>query len=260
MQQFPDRRNFRIDILQSVHRIHVDPLYICPSRPANTVIYYLNGTQHFEFPGREFDTHAGDVLFLPYEANYINRVFDPTLEYFQVDFLVYQDDKPAPLFPEPWVIHAPDSTRFKDLIRQTHEDNTALGDTGKYRCFSTLCTIIDMLLTLKNRTDTTPLARIRPSVDYINENYQLSTSIREIAAMSSTCITNLERLFKECLNATPSAYRSIVRINHAKQLLLAGYSIEETAGMVGFYDSFHFSKTFKKLVGISPGEFAKAGQ
>ena len=149
---------------------------------------------------------------------------------------------------------------YKPLIYQIIHENLALGDACPYACFANLCRCIDLLVTQKNRENNTALERILPSVEYIHENYQQNTSIEEIAAMSSTCITNLERLFKECFHVTPSMYRSIVRINKAKQLLLSGYSIDETAAEVGFYDSFHFSKTFKRLTGSSPGAFAKNGR
>ena len=46
----------------------------------------------------------------------------------------------------------------------------------------------------------------------------------------------------------------------AVQLLLhEGFSIKETADMLGFADRYHFSKAFKHYFGISPAQFVKSG-
>jgi AraC-like DNA-binding protein len=53
----------------------------------------------------------------------------------------------------------------------------------------------------------------------------------------------------------PHEYQVQVRIMKAKTFLRLGRSISETASLVGFVDQSHFTRHFKRLVGITPGKF-----
>ncbi|WEK19115.1 MAG: helix-turn-helix transcriptional regulator [Candidatus Pedobacter colombiensis] len=68
----------------------------------------------------------------------------------------------------------------------------------------------------------------------------------------------INRKFKTNFNELINIYR----VNYAKQLLeenvLALYSIEGLASMVGFNSRITFFNSFKKNVGISPKEYAKS--
>lgn len=55
----------------------------------------------------------------------------------------------------------------------------------------------------------------------------------------------------------PHAYQINVRLDRAKDLLLRGWPISEVAREAGFYDQSHFTRYFKRLVGVTPGSYAK---
>ena len=47
-------------------------------------------------------------------------------------------------------------------------------------------------------------------------------------------------------------------MNHAADLLLRNdHQVQEVAEMMNFADPLHFSRTFKKVMGISPSAFVK---
>ena len=55
---------------------------------------------------------------------------------------------------------------------------------------------------------------------------------------------------------SPSRYLTDLRMQKAKKLLLdSQLSIKEIAARVGYPDPFHFSKSFKNAVGMSPAQF-----
>ena len=68
----------------------------------------------------------------------------------------------------------------------------------------------------------------------------------------------LVRLFKEKTGMGIQEYIIQVRMEHARTLLQSGFSVNTTASMVGYHDSFNFSKMFKKTTGTSPKQFAQA--
>ena len=48
---------------------------------------------------------------------------------------------------------------------------------------------------------------------------------------------------------------SFDKMNKACELLRKGYSVADTSALVGYNDSFNFSKMFSKRIGISPREY-----
>jgi YesN/AraC family two-component response regulator len=66
----------------------------------------------------------------------------------------------------------------------------------------------------------------------------------------------LTKIFTKYIDITPSKYILNYRINIAKQLL-GDFSlpINMVGNMVGYTDPFHFSKSFKLVVGMSPAGY-----
>ena len=56
------------------------------------------------------------------------------------------------------------------------------------------------------------------------------------------------------MGVSPIQYRDQLRLHEAKQMLLAGRSVKETAAALHFADMFTFSKRFKQLFHVSPSQ------
>jgi len=136
----------------------------------------------------------------------------------------------------------------------------ALGDgSARYFCVGDIYKIIGMITNEKSNSDlkTRGMARIEKTVSYLQEFYDMDTPVGELAEMSATCVSNLEKIFKSCLGMTPLAYRNKLRMERAAMLLSGGVSIANACRGVGIPDIYYFSRQFKKHWGISPGEYAK---
>ena len=92
-------------------------------------------------------------------------------------------------------------------------------------------------------------------IGYINARYMYSISINEIASFLGVNRKYLARIFKERTGSTMQKHLIKKRMTEAKKLLKSGHRVEETAFMVGYGDSFTFSKAFKKYCGSSPQYF-----
>lgn len=65
-------------------------------------------------------------------------------------------------------------------------------------------------------------------------------------------------MFKKEEGMNFSKYLLMVRMDNAKRLLgNQTYTIAQVAELVGYKDYKHFSKVFKKTVGITPNEFRR---
>ena len=93
--------------------------------------------------------------------------------------------------------------------------------------------------------------------NYIRVNYMNPITAESVAARIGVSLRYLSRLFKESTGSGVQDYIIYTRLSHAKRLLSQGISVNEAAFQSGYNDTFHFSKAFKKAVGLSPSEYKK---
>lgn len=66
---------------------------------------------------------------------------------------------------------------------------------------------------------------------------------------------HLYRLFRQALGLSPLAYGRLARLARAKALLGQGRPPAEAALLCGFADQAHFSRWFRRCLGVSPGAY-----
>ena len=100
---------------------------------------------------------------------------------------------------------------------------------------------------------------IEEAVKYVQNNYQNSICLEDIAKNCGVSKVHLSRSFKEKVGIGLNEYISIYRLKTAKELLLTRdkMSICEVAFDCGFNDSNYFSWLFKKTYGVTPSQYRK---
>jgi AraC family transcriptional regulator len=94
---------------------------------------------------------------------------------------------------------------------------------------------------------------LKQIIDYIIDRLDCNLSLAELAAIAQMSPTYFASLFKQSTGLAPHQYVIHRRIERAKQLLLQSeLSIAQIANRVGFANSGHFNRHFKKLVGVTP--------
>jgi AraC-like DNA-binding protein len=63
------------------------------------------------------------------------------------------------------------------------------------------------------------------------------------------------RQFKKYFKLTPKQFLIQTRVSSAKDYLMQGYSVKETASLIGIQDEFYFSRLFSRHMNMSPMEF-----
>ena len=108
------------------------------------------------------------------------------------------------------------------------------------------------------RTDgAIPRRRLRAVVEYVEEHLEAGLTLRQMAAAAHLSVYHFARQFKVTTGLPPHQYVILRRVERAKQLLQGGtdLSLAEVAARAGFSDQSHFSHHFKRLVGVTPGQF-----
>ena len=93
--------------------------------------------------------------------------------------------------------------------------------------------------------------------EYIHKNYAVpSLSVPDVSQYVHLSSSYVCTIFKNETGQTLNQYLTDYRIKMSKQLLSdPRYKIADISSKVGYSDGNYYSKTFKKLVGLSPSEY-----
>lgn len=102
---------------------------------------------------------------------------------------------------------------------------------------------------------------IRDAVALLHADCAHPWTLESLAARCGLSRSVLAERFRAAMGDTPLAYLRTVRMQRAMRLLAdTGQRLEDVALQVGYQDAFGFSKVFKRVVGVSPGEFRRRDQ
>jgi len=104
--------------------------------------------------------------------------------------------------------------------------------------------------------DARKVSQIRPAINYIDANYNKPITLADVARASHLSVSRLAHIFKEQMGVTIIDYLTSVRIERAKQLLLAtDQNCTEICFEVGYNNQSYFTRSFKGIVGMTPRQF-----
>ena len=95
-------------------------------------------------------------------------------------------------------------------------------------------------------------------VDAMRKNqYRDSFSLNDMATLSRMPVETFRKRFVSEVGMPPQSYQLFCKMERAKVLLKEGYTVRQAGIEVGMNDPYHFSKTFKNIVGMSPSAYSK---
>lgn len=98
--------------------------------------------------------------------------------------------------------------------------------------------------------------RIIDAVNYIDENFKEPVALKKLAETVHMNQNYFSTYFRNVMNCSVSTYIIRKRLKHACMLLsTTDDSIIEIALDSGFENVPYFNRTFKKHIGITPGEY-----
>ena len=107
-----------------------------------------------------------------------------------------------------------------------------------------------------NEAGTGNIERLRPVFVHISANYQERILLRQLAAIAHMSPSYLCRFFRQSTGRSLTIYINRLRIDRAKELLLAtGWPVSRVAQDTGFDSHSYMDRMFRRLVGSSPQEF-----
>jgi AraC-like DNA-binding protein len=153
---------------------------------------------------------------------------------------------------------------FSSLLKeaQNYSDFNTYGyDIKKKFTLAQILMVINSLSHNKEITSTMKQedkhTKIWPILKYIDDNLNQTLTLDHLASNFYISKYYMEVIFKSSIGFSINEYIVNKRILKSKELLKKNTTVSQVAEMVGFNSDSHFIRTFKKLVGISPKQYAK---
>lgn len=94
------------------------------------------------------------------------------------------------------------------------------------------------------------------AVEKLNNEFLENVSNEELALEAKVHPVHMAAVFRQFYHKTVSEYVQNLRIHHASRLLSnRKLSLAEIGSLTGFADQSHFTRVFKRIVGVAPGAF-----
>lgn len=261
------RHNTRLDVelLQASYVQHAFPRHshdyyvICVIEKGNQSFTH-KGIKHFTPPGGVIlinpgDVHTGEAAD---EHGFQMRSIYPTLAHMQTAVLELTGrQQELPFFKNVRVDHRP----TRDSVLALH---TALAeDAGALECESrftwTLAQLIKRYADLHFNEQR--LGREHKAIQqarrYLDECFAQGISLTQLAGHVSLSPYYLLRAFRAEVGMPPYAYLESVRVRQAQRLIEAGKPLAEVATEAGFSSQSHLTQRFKRIIGVTPGQYAR---
>jgi transcriptional regulator GlxA family with amidase domain len=93
---------------------------------------------------------------------------------------------------------------------------------------------------------------------YLHDHLAVPVRLRQLADLCGVNTFALIRAFHRVVGVSPYAYFVQLRVNRAQAMLCQGSSMADVVYSCGFADQSHFTRTFKRVIGVPPGRYVRA--
>jgi AraC-like DNA-binding protein len=102
-------------------------------------------------------------------------------------------------------------------------------------------------------------AAMRRVHEYVEAHLNNRIELVELSAIAGLSVFHFAREFKQSAGVTPHYYLMRRRVERAKELLAStDLSLSEIAFATGFSDQSHFTRHFRQMIGMTPGQFRRS--
>lgn len=222
-------------------------------RDSSSIAYVTDGVLLYSVDGHTYRAERGSVIVVTPGAIDISCPEGESVSYVFSDFFAVMPE----LSPEGLdrVNHPPHPEEILAMFREALDYWQSRSFGYRVHCKELLHRIIVRIATHNFNASINyyKYNRIRPAILRMEQDFALPLTVAELAQLCSMSTGNMTRLFGEITDRSPMEYLTHVRIENAKRLLRTGaFNVSEIANQCGFTSIYSFSRTFKRLCGVSP--------
>ena len=160
------------------------------------------------------------------------------------------------------VFHPDSLTSFTTILTDLYSLASSSDYIRDMRINESLSALLTLLMEQSWHPESKTVSRKRLELveikNYLDEHYTERIVLDDLAERYYINKYYLTKIFKETYGSTINGYIIAKRITRAKQLLrFTDMTVDEIGNAVGMGDANYFSRTFRKVEGISPSEYRK---
>lgn len=232
------------------------------------LIYCIEGEGWYTINGKTYPVRQHQYIIIPPNVPYSFGAseHDPWTIYW-VHFMGKLSKEFLPSTPVPGTILPGEYSRLQDRIQLFEEIYScfSMGYIKEYMVYSSMC--LYMFLTsflyleqyryinLPNHKEYSFASRV---IHYMNEHVERNLTLDQLAAYFKYSPSHFSMLFQKETGVSPINYFIRLKIQKACQyIVLTNLKLNDISTKLGFEEPAYFSRTFTKVMGISPSEYRK---
>ena len=165
------------------------------------------------------------------------------------EFAVMESGQPIENRIQPYPQEGSDRVIVTSMIPLRNENGEVIGLAGFSR-------EVDRLSGRSGTAD-----QFAEALDYLKKNFNEPMNTPELAKIAGMSVSQFERRFRRGLGSSPRQYLLRLRVDSAARLLtFTARPIARISKECGFHDHAHFTRSFKKMMSMTPLSFRKRQQ
>jgi len=230
--------------------------------------YVISGTASWTVEGIAYTAKAGTCINVPPNVSHCMHTEDDTCEIYEIKYAVSKQSMIRNLGAGGQVFQG--DVLLAELIAAVYDVSRRRTVQARKEGNSFLAALLHQILRILqkdeekeeisaflNTEDFSPSTKM--TVKYIDENYSNDVSLEMVSEVTGYNRNYICTVFKRDCGFTVSTYLNYVRVFHAAEMIAYGdYTLQQVCAAVGFNDLSYFTKTFRKIVGIPPGQYRQA--
>ena len=259
--------NSQLDI-ELLHAYYVQHAYPRHSHDYFVISLIQQGRQSFTHKGTKYTTPPGGVILINPGAVHTGEAADssgfelrsiyPTVDHMSMAMCELTGrDQSVPMFADVRVDDPRLSRSISTLHKTLGQEPTPMEAESRF---------LWVLTQLIKRYATAPVTEqklgnektaILKARQYIDECFAQGVSLNRLSEFVALSPFYLLRAFCAEVGMPPYTYLESVRIRHTQKLIETGKPLAEISAEVGFSSQSHMTRSFKKIIGITPGQYAR---
>ncbi len=255
--------------LQEIGELHAEKPHTSSRSGLASYLFFIvtEGSGSLNYEGNTYELSTGSCVFIdchkPYSHSSSKQLWSLKWAHFYGPNMAgiykkYIERGGRPCFS------ASHAVEFIHLLEKLFNIASSSAYTKDMKIFEFLTSLLTLLMEESwapaNSNTKNPAGKrdLQDVKEYIDIHFSEKIMLENLAETFFINKYYLTRIFKEQFGLSISHYILQQRITHAKQLLrFTDHSIEQIGQMCGIGDANYFARAFKKVEGISPGEYRR---